>query len=278
MSKHLIAFLFMLGSCQTFSQAAQPASLQAATFDGPAQSCIERRLLNRPSTTVGPFGREGRGVRVDYVGNEQGSGRIVFRCPLPHPGLEYTLSYDVRFGKDFQFVRGGKLHGLGPEHVMSGGGGTAADGWSARVVFHKEGGIGTYVYNQAQEGKYGMADWADGFRFVPDQYHRVTLHVLINSAPDLSDGSVRLYVDGKKLIERIGIRYRGVGGDQALITSVLFSTFHGGGDPTWSPKDSQGHFTTVHADFDNFEVHAGPPAFDRSGQAPSAKSLGQKQR
>lgn len=256
----------------------QGAPLLKETFEGEGQSCLKRRLTDRPSTAIGPYGRESRGVRVDYVGYEQGSGRIVFRCPLPSKGLEYTLSYDVRFDKDFQFVRGGKLHGLGPEHVMSGGGGTAPDGWSARVVFHKNGGVGTYVYNQAQSGKYGLADWADGFRFEPGRFHRVTLYVRINSAADASDGIVRLYVDGQKLIDRVGIRYRGVSGDQALITSMLFSTFHGGGDPTWAPKDKDGRFVTVSADFDNFEAFAGPPAFDATGDAPAVKSLGQKQR
>ncbi len=256
----------------------QPSPALKETFEADSQSCLKRRLTDRPSTALGPYGRDSRGVRVDYVGYQQGSERIVFRCPLPTKGLEYTLSYDVRFDKDFQFVRGGKLHGLGPEHVMSGGGGTAIDGWSARVVFHKEGGVGTYVYNQAQSGKYGLADWAEGFRFEPGRFHRIALYVRINSAADASDGIVRLYVDGRKLIERVGIRYRGVGGDQALITSMLFSTFHGGGDPTWAPKDKDGRYTTVYADFDNFEAVPGPPAFDVSGDAPAVKSLGQKQR
>jgi hypothetical protein len=98
------------------------------------------------------------------------------------------------------------------------------------VVFHREGRVGSCVYNQDQEGKFGFADWAKDFRFEPGRFYRVTLYARVNSAADASDGGVRLYIDGKKLVERSGIRYRGVGGDRALVTSVLFSTFHGGGD------------------------------------------------
>jgi hypothetical protein len=79
-------------------------------------------------------------------------------------------------------------------------------------------------------------------------------------------------------VERSGIRYRGVGGDRALVTSMLFSTFHGGGDPTRAPKDNEGKYTTVYADFDNFDAAAGPPAFDASGDAPLVRLPTQKQR
>jgi len=37
----------------------------------------------------------------------------------------------------------------------------------------------------------------------------------------------------------------------------MISTFHGGHDPSWAPKDADGTFTTVHARFDDFKVMAG---------------------
>ena len=258
--------------------AAQPGPTLNESFDADRPICLRSQLAVRPTTALGPYGRDSAGVRVGYVGYPQGSQRIVFRCPLPTKGEEYTFSYDVRFDKDFQFVRGGKLHGLGPDRVMSGGNGTALDGWSARVVFHREGRVGTYVYNQEQKGRFGLVDWAEGFRFEPGRFYRVTLYARVNSAADAGDGVVRLYIDAKKLVERSGIRYRGVGGDRALITSMLFSTFHGGGDPTWAPKDNEGKYTTVYADFDNFDAAAGPPAFDASGDAPLVRLPTQKQR
>jgi hypothetical protein len=274
----LITMLAMHMLLATTIASAQPGPTLNESFDADRPSCLRSQLAARPTTALGPYGRGSGGVRIGYVGYALGSERVVFRCPLPTPGLEYTLSYDVRFEKDFQFVRGGKLHGLGPDRVMSGGQGTAPDGWSARVVFHREGRVGTYVYNQDQIGKFGLADWAKDFRFEPGRFYRVTLYVRVNSAADASDGVVRLYIDGKKLAERAGIRYRGVSGDRALVTTMLFSTFHGGGDPSWAPKDHEGRYTTVYADFDNFEAVAGPPTFDASGDAPLVPLPTQKHR
>jgi hypothetical protein len=142
---------------------------------------------------------------------------------------------------------------------MSGGDGIAPDGWSARVAFRKDGGVETYVYNQSQSGDFGQIDRAKDFRFEPGRFYKVALYVKVNSSGAASDGIVRLYVDDKLLVERTNIRYRAVDGNKALISRVLFSTFHGGGTPEWAPKDKTGKFTAVYADFDNFEVSKGAP-------------------
>jgi hypothetical protein len=237
---------------------AGPAVLSEG-FDSQDKTCIRRGLEPKATAVIGgEYGRDGKGVRVEYKGMDQGSTRTVFSCPI-EPANEYTLTYDVRFDKDFQFVKGGKLHGLGPERVMSGGDGTAPDGWSARVVFRGDGGVETYVYNQGQKGDYGQIDRAKDFRFEPGKFYRVKLYVKVNSAGDASDGIVRLWIDDKLLIERNDIRYRAVGGNKALISRVLFSTFHGGSRPDWAPKDRNGNYASVFADFDNFVVSKGAP-------------------
>jgi len=41
-----------------------------------------------------------------------------------------------------------------------------------------------------------------------------------------------------------------------LIESLLFSTFHGGSNPSWTPM-KDGKPVTVHAYFDNFSVYKG---------------------
>lgn len=243
-------------------------------FDGDASTCLRSSLEKMPSASIGAYGSERNGVRIRYMGTNQGSERSVFQCPLPVKRLDATLSYDVRFEDDFQFVKGGKLHGLGPDRVMSGGDGKAPDGWSARVVFRKEGGIETYVYNQGQAGDFGQIFRAKDFRFEPGRYYRVTLYVKVNSGAQASDGVVRLFVDGQKLVERTDLRYRAVDGDRGLISRVLFSTFHGGGAPDWAPKDRSGQFTAVFADFDNFRVIPGEPDAEALQPAPSV----QKQR
>lgn len=227
-------------------------------------SCLLNNLSKKSSAQFGPYGRDGsNGVRIRYQGFELGSERTVFSCPLPRKGTEYTLLYDVRFDKDFQFVKGGKLHGLGPRKIMSGGDGTVPEGWSARVAFRPDGGIETYVYNQDQKGAFGQIDRAKDFRFEKGVMYRVALYVRVNSSAKASDGIVRLYVDNKLLVERTNIRYRGVSGDDGLISRVIFGTFHGGGSPDWAPKDAKGNYTAVYADFDNIEVVEGNPMVAR---------------
>jgi hypothetical protein len=39
------------------------------------------------------------------------------------------------FDQDWQWVLGGKLHGLGPEQPITGGNERLPTGWSARVTF-----------------------------------------------------------------------------------------------------------------------------------------------
>ena len=96
----------------------------------------------------------GSAIRATYVPYEQGSKRIVVNYPI-RPALEYTLNYDVKFEKDFDFTHGGKLHGFGPDKPVAGGKAMRPDGWSARVTFAKEGGVRTYNYHQDLKGKYG---------------------------------------------------------------------------------------------------------------------------
>ena len=57
-------------------------------------------------------------LRATYEPYERGSRRMVRRLALP-PSLEYTLQFDVRFSRNFDFRRGGKLHGLGPDRAIT---------------------------------------------------------------------------------------------------------------------------------------------------------------
>ncbi|MFA9480395.1 polysaccharide lyase [Phycisphaerales bacterium AB-hyl4] len=51
------------------------------------------------------------------------------------------------------------------------------------------------------------------------------------------------------------LEFRSVDSDQSLIQRLLFSTFHGGSDPDWAPKDEADNYVAVHAYYDNFAVH-----------------------
>ena len=54
-----------------------------------------------------------------------------------------------------------------------------------------------------------------------------------------------------------GVIFRNAGGDNTKIRTLLFSTFHGGNKPKWAPKNPDGTYATVYADFDNIAVHQG---------------------
>ncbi|MCP5149642.1 MAG: hypothetical protein H6982_02745 [Chromatiales bacterium] len=248
-----MALVFYLAIQSAIPVAARGIAL-AESFDGPPLGCLMRNLTRRPAASIGTFGRDSNGVRIRYQGIDKGSERTVFSCPLGERGLEYALAYDVRFEPGFQFVKGGKLHGLGPDAVASGGKRPRPDEWSARVAFRPEGGIEAYVYHQDQKGRFGEIFRARAFRFVPGRYYRVELQVRVNSTSALADGHVRLLVDDELLVDQGGLRFRGTDGNRGLISRFLFSTFHGGGSPEWAPRDADGKYVAVFASFDNFEI------------------------
>jgi hypothetical protein len=230
---------------------------------GPAE-----QLLKHEKLTLAPGAGvdNSTGLRAEYVGSERGSERIVTHVFLPEPGLEFSLNYDVRFDKDFQFVKGGKLLGLGPERHITGGRPIVPEGWSARVTFKEGGAARLYTYHQDQPGQYGdRLPVEEPFYFQQDQYYAVSLHVRVNESADAANGFSRLYVDGDLVDSHEGLRFRREDSDASLINKFMFSSFHGGmfssfhggHEPEWAPRDAEGNFTTVHAVFDNISVYEG---------------------
>lgn len=245
-----------------------PAAVLADDFET-GTGAIWPRLARsaRLSLAPGEGVDGGRAVRAAYVGSDVGSDRIVVGVPLPAAGDEYTLNYDVRFDRGFQFVKGGKLHGLGPAKPVTGGDPIRPDGWSARVMWRRGGEIETYTYHQDQPGKYGERARVDRtFLFEPGRWHAVSLHVRVNSPASASNGLVRLHVDGVLVETRDAARLRAADGDATRITQLLFSTFHGGNDPTWAPRGADGGYATVYAYFDNLAVFPGERVRRRPGE------------
>jgi hypothetical protein len=199
----------------------------------------------------------GAGLRATYSGDPRGSLRIALRSPLPQPVEEASLCYDVRFERGFDFVRGGKLHGLGP----AGGSGLAEreapGGYAARVNFGLQGTIRSHLFTPGREGRFGISKASPLFRFQPGRYHAVTLHVKLNQPAGEANGLVRIHVDGMLLIEHSGLRFRTDEAPSTLLGAFLFSTFHGGNSPEWAPKNPDGSYATVHATFDNIAIYGG---------------------
>ncbi|MCB8889547.1 polysaccharide lyase [Vreelandella malpeensis] len=75
------------------------------------------------------------------------------------PAEQYELAFWVRFCEEFDFARGGKLHGLGHASPVTGGNEITAKGWSARLMFRRDGGVKTYVYHQDMVGVLVIGKW-----------------------------------------------------------------------------------------------------------------------
>lgn len=252
----LLAALVVFVSASVADDNGVPAPIWSQNFD---DADAPSRLVHHKLLDAAPDeGIDGStALRAKYVGYDRGSQRITSQIPLPKTLTEATLVYDVKFDRDFQFVKGGKLHGLGPDAPITGGRPMRPAGWSARVVFTGNGGARTYTYCQNKNNQYGaVTDRERPIRFKAGRYYSISLHVKLND-PDRANGSVRLYVDGKGVDAFDDVRFRSVGGDATLIRKFLFSTFHGGHTPDRAPRDGDGNYTTVHAYFDNFAVYEG---------------------
>ena len=57
-------------------------------------------------------------IKVTYEGYKRGSKRVMRLIKLPIKLKEATLNYSVKFDENFNFVMGGKLHGLVPENII----------------------------------------------------------------------------------------------------------------------------------------------------------------
>lgn len=180
-------------------------------------------------------------LRVNYavggIGPEQGG--TGWRWPIgKHEAAE--LSYTLRFSEDFDFVKGGKLPGLcgGPENVSGGRPADGANGFSARLMWRKEGRGEAYIYHKNQPEKYGHSfPFPEDFRFPTGKPFQVRLAVTMNT-PGQRDGTMRVWItlpgQGERLVvEQTAMEWRNT--DSFGVDGLYFETFHGGNDSTWAP-------------------------------------------
>lgn len=227
------------------------------TFEG-GNGRLAKRLIGKKQVTFAPGkGPDGSdAIKVAYIGTGKGSDRIVMGEDLSKAVQAATLSFDVMFDEDFQWVKGGKLHGLGPKKPVTGGAPRRPDGWSARMMFKEDGRLTYYVYDQDGRKKPGHAENRPRKAFKAGKWHNVVCKVIVNDAGE-KNGKVEVFVDGRSISRMTKIELRGENSPETLITHFIFATFHGGGSPDWAPKDSSGKYTTVYAYYDNFKVVEG---------------------
>ena len=150
------------------------------------------------------------------------------------------LSYTVRFSRDFDWVKGGKLPGLsgGPENVSGGRPANGTNGFSARLMWRRDGRGEAYVYHRNQKGSYGDSfPFPGDFRFSTNAPIRVRERVTMNTVGE-RNGTLRVWIASGNQPERLVVarndmEWRSV--ESFGVDSIYFETFHGGSDPTWAP-------------------------------------------
>lgn len=182
-----------------------------------------------------------RWLRVNYapggIGPERGGAG--WRLPLGRREAA-ELRYTLRFSDGFEFVKGGKLPGLcgGPENVSGGRPADGRNGFSARLMWRRDGRGEAYVYHMDQPEKYGHSfPFPEDFRFPTRQPVKVRLAVAMNE-PGLRNGSLRVWITlpesaERLVVERTNLRWRAAG--DFGVDSLYFETFHGGSDASWAP-------------------------------------------
>lgn len=192
-------------------------------------------------------------LRVLYPKGSHGgpSGGAGWRYPL---GVKPDRSsaevrYSVLFEKDFDFVKGGKLPGLcgGPKTITGGDKVTGDEGWSARIMWRKEGRAQAYVYHMNQPSKYGDEfDFPDDVRFLPGKPAHLRIRVTMNTIGQ-RDGTLQVWIrqgdepKDRLVVDRSDMQWRSV--ESIGADSILFNTFHGGSDETWAPiRDCHARF------------------------------------
>jgi hypothetical protein len=165
------------------------------------------------------------------------------------PSDSLDLRYFVRFPSGFDFVKGGKLPGLFGGTVTSGKkipNGT--NGLSTRYMWRSEGRGEVYAYlptSTTHGTSLGRGDWT----FTPGPWHQIEQAVDLN-VPGQSNGRIRVWFDGKLVLDQTGLVFRTT--DSLKIEGLFFSTFFGGGDPSWATPVS------TYVDFADFALGPGP--------------------
>ncbi|MBX9853343.1 MAG: hypothetical protein K2X86_16480 [Cytophagaceae bacterium] len=145
------------------------------------------------------------------------------------------LRYYLKFEKEFDFVKGGKLPGLygGTEN----NGGKIPDGtngFSTRYMWRKDGAGELYAYLPTSDihgTSLGRGNWT----FEPGKWYLIEQCVMLNK-PGKANGKIKIWVNEEPLLIATNLLFRTT--DQLKIEGIFFSTFFGGGDVSFATKQT----------------------------------------
>ena len=196
------------------------------------QEGSSRSYFEKPTTLVAVFPRN------TYGPNESGYN---FRAGI-NPSLSKTISYEVMFAEDFDFVKGGKLPGLcGGSKATGGNRSDGFNGFSARVMWRRDGKIVSYVYHPDQKTRFGDDfKWTDNQKeplsFQRGVWHKVRFTVQLNDL-DKNNGFIEAYLNDTLVFKKYDFSFRLT--EKIQIDNLCFNTFYGGSDPSWAPSKEE---------------------------------------
>ena len=191
-------------------------------------------------TTVAAVGR--KSLRITYPAGFSGPKGNGAQVSLILPGKDqYYMSYWLRFDPNFCFKLGGKLPGLAAGKLCSGGqicDGT--NGFTARFMWHADGKAILYLYHMDRKSQWGedsplVYPSGEQVAFERGKWYHMMERVKINSSASRYDGEVEVWVNGKHVLLRKGLRFTSNG---EKVDRFYFSTFHGGSGPDWAPTET----------------------------------------
>ncbi|KAK0455169.1 uncharacterized protein EV420DRAFT_1336510, partial [Desarmillaria tabescens] len=145
-----------------------------------------------------------------------------------------TLTFSVFFPVDFDWVLAGKLPGLYGGHGGCSGGVSAADCFSTRLMWRKDGEGELYLYapkdkqtkalcNDPQslcDVAYGFSIGRGSFVWARGDWTTVSQTVVLNT-PGKTDGCFTLDVNGIRVVDRSDVFYRDVAGQPKKSSSTM---------------------------------------------------------
>ena len=180
-------------------------------------------------------------------------------------------AYDIFFEDGFEFQLGGKLPGLcGGECYTGNKMPETGKGWSARIMWRKDGNAVQLIYFMGQKSEYG-----DDFKwdlngtipqkqFTTGSWHRIVNKVSMNTVttPGTGDknGRVQTWFDGELVLDVDTLRLRDY--ENVKVDKFYLSTFHGGSSAEWAPT----HDCFIR--YDNFTVSTDSIAVGQNSAVP----------
>lgn len=148
------------------------------------------------------------------------------------------MEYKVFIPPDFDFVKGGKLPGLGGGQGNTGGKvPNGRDGWSVRFMFKEGGRLCVYSYTPDMTGKYGekrfLMTGDQDFVLPRGRWVKIGLQLKMNELGK-NDGTIKCFVNDDLCLNAEEIIFRT--SSKLKIDHLLFSTFFGGADSSYAPS------------------------------------------